>query len=304
MLLEQPEPSPYDLHFELLGFPVRIAWTFWLGAAFFGWGLAQGVLVIFDGDESLLLPLVLLWAMCLLVSIVIHELGHALAFRAYGVESSIVLYHFGGLAIPGGMQRSDQGFGQSLAPPRFSEWQDLIIAAAGPALQIASAALLLAAVSLAGYAPRAFVFMPAPLAELDQLFPGRPIDIFGLQALVIFYIFPSVLWALLNLVPVFPLDGGRVMRSVVLMAGGRQETWLWISLVSAAVIGFYGFTGGQIFPRLPVWLDGVWQLSDAAGAAVAVTAAWICGSGRRSTTRRVVEQFGTGKHDSESRGTV
>ncbi len=247
MLLQEPEPSPYDLHFELLGFPVRIAWTFWLGAAFFGWGLAQAVNRVFGGDEAMFLPLVLLWSVCLFASILIHELGHSLAFRAYGMESSIVLYHFGGLAIPRGFGRSNGGFGQTLSPPRFSEMQDLIIAAAGPALQMASAAVLLAAVAIAGYAPRAFIFMPGPLAELDNLFGGRSIDVLGLQALVIFYIFPSVLWALLNLVPVFPLDGGRVMRSIVLMFGGSQETWLWISLVSAGALAAWGFSGGQIF---------------------------------------------------------
>ena len=41
-----------------------------------------------------------IWTGAVLVSIVIHELGHAIAFRYYGIASDIVLYQFGGLAIP------------------------------------------------------------------------------------------------------------------------------------------------------------------------------------------------------------
>ncbi len=44
--------------------------------------------------------LLLMWIAAVFVSILIHELGHALAMRRYGISSYIVLYHFGGLAIP------------------------------------------------------------------------------------------------------------------------------------------------------------------------------------------------------------
>ena len=65
-----------------------------------GYGLASNLDLLF-GEESLgVIPLLALWAVCIFVSIGIHELGHALAFRRYGIESRIVLYFMGGMAIP------------------------------------------------------------------------------------------------------------------------------------------------------------------------------------------------------------
>ncbi|MEM6363195.1 MAG: site-2 protease family protein [Planctomycetota bacterium] len=244
MLLQEPNPSPYDLEFALFGFPIRISWTFWLGAVVFGYSLADG-LDRLGGDASPgRLPLLLLWAIALLVSILIHELGHALAFRQNGIESSIVLYHFGGLAIP---RSHGSTFGSSFSSPRLSNASDLWIALAGPLLQLGSALVLVALVKSMGYRILAFELMPGPLSRLSGVEDGKAFDSFGLLAMVTFYVWPSVLWALLNLVPVFPLDGGRVMRSLVLIFGGAQETWLWISLISAAVMAYLGMTGGQFF---------------------------------------------------------
>ena len=110
MLLQEPGHSPYDLRFHLLGFPVRVSWSFWLAGVIFGFSLVRGM----DGALGLsspgMLPLLMLWTVCLLVSILIHELGHALAFRQNGMNASIVLYHFGGLAIPTSSYSPDRFF--------------------------------------------------------------------------------------------------------------------------------------------------------------------------------------------------
>ncbi|MCC9645247.1 site-2 protease family protein [Rhodopirellula sp. JC740] len=244
MLLQQPQESPYDLHFELFGFPIRIAWTFWLGAAVFGWYLVEAFDRM-DGSPGRL-PLLLLWAMCMLVSILIHELGHAFAFRQNGMESSIVLYHFGGLAIPRSTN-SYGGFASSFSTPRMSNLNELWIALAGPLAQLASAALLVLVVKLMGFRVLAFSMMPWPFYLIPGVLEGNDIDSPGLLALVTFYVWPSVLWAALNLIPVFPLDGGRIMRSLVLMGGGQTDTWLWISMIVGGACTIYGFQGGQMF---------------------------------------------------------
>ena len=69
MFLE-PNRTPYDLAFRLFGFRVRVHPLFWLGTAIFGGNLLQPP----GGIEYLLV-----WIVVVLVSILVHELGHAAA---------------------------------------------------------------------------------------------------------------------------------------------------------------------------------------------------------------------------------
>ena len=70
MLFTEPNRTPYDLRFNLFGIPVRVHPLFWLVAAILGAGS--------DPDPIELL----LWIGTVFVSILIHEMGHALAARA------------------------------------------------------------------------------------------------------------------------------------------------------------------------------------------------------------------------------
>jgi stage IV sporulation protein FB len=247
MLLQEPAESPYDLRFQLFGFPIRIAWSFWIGSLIFGFYLVQGLDQYLAELGPGIAALYVLWALCLLVSILIHELGHALAFRQNGVESSIVLYHFGGLAIP----RESWGSGTSVT--RLSAKQDLWIALAGPLLQIASAAVLIGLFKLSDYrldqAIDGWVYpwVPLGLGTIIAESEGKMIDSPGLFALLVFYAWPSIVWGLLNLVPVWPLDGGRITRSLILIRGGNTVQSLWISLIAAGLMAAYGLTNGQMF---------------------------------------------------------
>lgn len=248
MLLVEPPENDYDLRFMLFGFPVRVAWTFWLGAVVFGYGFCQSIAFLsgspveeFGGGTLGIGPLLVVWTICLLLSILIHELGHALAFRYYGIQSSIVLYHFGGLAVP----TSAFMPGRSIA--RMREKEELIVAAAGPALQLLSAAVLVLAVKLAGYQVGIFNNMPAYLDRIPWVTEGRMIDSEGLYALVSFYVFPSVVWALLNLVPVWPLDGGRIARSLIVINGGTVAQSLWLSVLCSGALALYAFQNRQTF---------------------------------------------------------
>lgn len=244
MFLQAPDESPYDLNFTLVGFPVRIAWTFWIGAVVIGHSFASSIDMMTGELSPGLFPLLALWTGCLFLSILIHELGHAVAFRYYDQESSIVLYHFGGLAIPSSIRRSGGGIVDTFSHHRSTQWSELVIALAGPVAQIGSALVLAAFVAFSGYAVNAFTMMPWPLNGLSEWFTGNRIESVGVMAAILFYVFPSVLWALLNLLPVFPLDGGRVMRSIVLLTGDDGDTWLWISMLSAVAVALYAISSG------------------------------------------------------------
>ena len=69
--------------------PVRVTGWFWPAAGLFGWGLAQSL----AGDDTRTLLIYLgVWVLVVFCSILVHELGHALAFAASGQSARIVLY--------------------------------------------------------------------------------------------------------------------------------------------------------------------------------------------------------------------
>ena len=96
MLLNEPPRSQGDLNFMLLGIPIRIHWMFWLMALFLGYNSR--------GPKELLV-----WVAALLVSILVHELGHAAVMRLYGLQPSITLYGMGGLTPITGPNHSASG---------------------------------------------------------------------------------------------------------------------------------------------------------------------------------------------------
>ncbi len=244
-MLQEPPESEYDLRFQLFGFPIRVAWSFWLGAVVFGWGLISGIDERFGAEGPGKFAFLILWVGCMLLSILIHELGHAVAFRFYGIHASIVLYHFGGLAIPSSTFNPGRSFRQ------LNEKEDFWIALAGPAAQFGSAMLLVGAVMAMGYQVDALritdSIVPLGLSKIPKVMSGEMIESPAMYAIVLFYIFPSVLWALLNLVPVWPLDGGRIMNSLVLINGGRREQALWVSVIAAGLLTVYAFKNDQTF---------------------------------------------------------
>lgn len=190
--------------FTLLGIPVRIQPWFWLSLVLLGGGMGANT------QEGLLR--LALFVLAGFVSILVHELGHALAGRANGAHSAITLHAFGGLAEFEGAW--------------FSRKQSFLVTLAGPAAQIALGGLV-------------WLVVPEP---------------FALRSLLGYFwwylIFISVAWALLNLLPVLPMDGGQMLNA--LLGPERIRITLWTSIVTAVVAGLamFKFTGSIYFPLL------------------------------------------------------
>ncbi|QDS95446.1 Peptidase family M50 [Roseimaritima multifibrata] len=256
MILREPDRSPYDLVFRIGEFPVRIAWTFWLMTAVFGYNFVDYIDYLFLSVYGLwspsTLPLLLIWSACVLVSITVHELGHALAFRRYGIHSQIVLYHFGGLAIPLAANSPTHSVS------RLSAKENLVIAAAGPGAQLLLAAAVILLTRTAGYEVHQ---APDFLQSIPGVAGGNPIMDVGLYTLVNSLVWPSVVWALFNLIPVWPLDGGRIAREVIAMLGGNIRHSLGLSIVVGAAMVVVGFMIGQWFMAIlfASLLMGNWQ---------------------------------------------
>jgi Zn-dependent protease len=132
----------------------------------------------------------------------------------------------------------------------LSPKQDIWISLAGPLAQLASAVVVVGVVKALGYRLTVFEWMPGPFRRIPGMLEGAEIASPGMFALVAFYIFPSVLWAILNLVPVWPLDGGHVMKSIVLLRGGNTAQALWVSVIAGGLMAAYGFANGQQYMGL------------------------------------------------------
>jgi len=177
-------------------------------------------------DENFDFPLLALWVGCVFVSILIHELGHVVAGKIFGSHGHIVLYSFGGLAI-----------GSSNLNRR---WQRVCVSFAGPL-----AGFILLALAWGGLlvAPR----------------PGLPK--WTVQALLsLTYI--NLFWGVLNLLPLWPLDGGRISREFFewLMPRSGTRVSLGISLLTGGLLAVQALSGHFDRPLIP-WLPigGLWN---------------------------------------------
>jgi len=154
---------------RLLGIPIYLHWSFLVlitGYATVS-GLRGGVL-----DAAL----TLVGSTALFGSVLLHELGHAMAARFYGIRTAhISLYPFGGVAAMEGMP----------GEPRH----EMVVALAGPAVNFGLAVLFGAGFVLTSAMPWAWM------------------------ALL------NVMMGLFNLIPAFPMDGGRVLRALL--------SWKW-----------------------------------------------------------------------------
>jgi Zn-dependent protease len=229
VFLAEPASTPYDLQFYLLGIRVRIAPWFWLVAVLLGWNMRTA-----HSQQAVALTL---WVAAVFLSILIHEMGHALAMRYYGINSYIVLYQFGGLAIPD-QYSSAMSFGsRSRRQDPFSE---IVISAAGPVAQLALAVVIAGSLWISGIALQYRVPFLDVVIPLNQ---GQLMTSEALSLLFFFLILVSVLWALLNLLPVYPLDGGQIARNILTLFNPREgiRYSLILSIVTGAAVAFYAF---------------------------------------------------------------
>jgi Zn-dependent protease len=262
MLQGVPAESPYDWNFRLMGFPVRVTWSFWLVAAAWGYEISRGWDRVFfqNGlDTPGTLGLLAIWIVALGISILIHELGHALTFRYFGMDAQVVLYYFGGLAIPGSFT-SWRGARQ----PRLSSANQCWISAAGPAAQFGFGLLVVAIAIALKQTPGAYAMSWLQYWGWEErLELGRPANAFSF-CLIEFLVYPSLVWAVLNLVPVLPLDGGRIVQHLIGIYGrgdGLHEATL-ISVIAGIGLGIFFFQSGNSFFGFLLLILGITNIQN------------------------------------------
>ncbi len=211
---------------KLFGFQVKLDLSWLILGALITWTLAKGVFPHYykDFSTSTYWIMGLGGAIGLLISIVFHELWHSLIARRFGLPmKGITLFVFGGVA-----EMTEE-------PP--SPKAEFFMAVAGPISSIVLAGILFA--------------VWFGLGET-----GFSLPILGV---IIYLAFLNLILAGFNLLPAFPLDGGRVLRSVL---WGLKDNLKWATQIASRIgsgfgvalmlFGVFSFILGNI-------IGGVWM---------------------------------------------
>ena len=213
--------------FKLFGIEIRINPGWAVIATLVAWSLAQGIFPeLYAGlDTSAYWAMAIVAVVGLAVSIVVHELAHSLVAARYGTPvSSITLFMFGGVA--------------ALEQEPKAPMPELLMALAGPAMSLFLAALFFGGSLALGGAER---------------LPERA-GVFHYLALL------NLVLAIFNLVPAFPMDGGRALRAAIWAATGDIRT----ATRRASTVGKYIGTGFMLVGVLALLtgnlVGGIWWI--------------------------------------------
>ena len=185
----------------------------------------------------------LLFVFAVFFCIVLHEVGHALAARAYGIGTQhITLYPIGGVAM---LERIPD-----------KPWREVAVALAGPAVNVVIALGLIVGIVGAG-----FVFSLSSAPDLFELFVAK-------------LFWANVILVAFNLLPCFPMDGGRVLRALLASRTTRlRATEIAVRVGIVVAIGM--FVAGIVLREWPLLAIAVvmWLLGQAELAGVRITEA-------------------------------
>lgn len=184
--------------------PVKIHWTFLLILVYVSFSSAsQGA-----GWTEIFIELCFVLTMFLCV--VLHEFGHALTAKRYGIQTEdIILLPIGGVARLRNM------------PEKPS--QELIIAVMGPMVNVLIASLVFA--FLIGY-------FGDSILSLDNL---QQLNFTSWNGFLPLLMISNIMLVVFNMIPAFPMDGGRVLRALLSMGFGRLKATRIASIVGQII---------------------------------------------------------------------
>jgi len=215
---------------RVAGIPVRIHWSFGILIL---WVVYTAVSYDLGWQATLMSVAIVL---TIFLCVVLHEYGHALTARRFGVDTKDII-----LSPIGGIARLD------FIPEKPRE--EILIAIAGPAVNLVIASVLLAiAIFLTPY------WVDLGSRQFWGLDYAQPIIIIIAKINLILLVF--------NMIPAFPMDGGRVLRAVLTIPFGRLRATIYAGLLGQA-IGLFLFGAGafeMIFGHA-VYIGGV-KVSD------------------------------------------
>jgi Zn-dependent protease len=202
------------------GIDVHVHASFLLLLAWFGYVYWQSTGTLAGTLTGV--SLILLLFLC----VVLHEYGHALTARRFGIGTKhITLLPIGGVAMLEGMPED----------PR----QEILVALAGPAVNVVIALFLFLVITVAQ--------APGSLLSFE----------IGESGILPTLLATNIMLAVFNLLPAFPMDGGRVLRAVLALRMDRVRATRHAASVGRAlalVFGFIGLTGNPLLILIAVFV--------------------------------------------------
>ena len=191
------DPTPFDVRLVAFRIPIRVHPSFWLLGILLGSNLESNQLIFLN-------------VICLFISVLVHELGHAFTAEAFDWPTEIVLYFGGGLAIS---QRYRNN----------TPWRSILVSLMGP---VAGFLLLGLVIGVEQW------FDAIHFAENEYR-----------SAVFDFLKFMNLYYGLFNLLPALPLDGGRIVESLCQAMHFRNPLGiaLRIGAVTSGVAAYFLF---------------------------------------------------------------
>ena len=222
--------------FSLFGVPVRLHFTFVILIIF---------LVVQDLGSRQSSSSYAIFLIGLFGSVLLHEMAHAFVGRRFGVRTTeIVMFPIGGLSR---MERM------------FKPSEELLVSLAGPVMN------LLISFGIFGYMMYMHQVVPILAADLVQ-----PTDANALARLA----YGNLVLAGFNLMPAFPMDGGRILRALLSFVRPEEEATriaAWMGRMLAISMGLYGLLAAQfmlVFFALFIYLGAAQEGAAAMGRAL------------------------------------
>jgi Zn-dependent protease len=219
------------------GIPVRIHWTFLILLAW-----VVGSAVARTGTIAAAINSTL-FVIAVFVCVVLHEFGHAFAARAFGVRTrDITLLPIGGVAA---LERMPE-----------KPWEELVVAIAGPLVNVVIALAILPLL----------VWRDGLDAMLTLGAQGRHAERFLGSLLAV-----NVWMVIFNLIPAFPMDGGRILRALLATGLGRPRATRLAAVIGQAIAVAMAFVGLFGMPMLILVALFVWLGAGAEAQSVEET---------------------------------
>ncbi len=226
------------IRFSIFGIPVSVDPMFWLISFMLGGGLNA---LSGGGNQQFILMGALVWMVAMFISILVHELGHAITgLKLGGGRTWIQLWAFGGLAFNQGGNFTPKNRAIMIAMgPGAGFLLYLFVLAIAMLMLSPSYALELAHYSLAKiYVPISQLFVGGSFYSPSEAFVDffqNPSNAMKIRIFDSFFMI-NLFWGLVNLLPVMPLDGGQLLET---FHKSPKKVYL-ISTIVAVAVGILG----------------------------------------------------------------